>query len=41
MMLMVLGLFDIEFSLSVTLGDTFMGKTMAFCPEHPKTDRNL
>ena len=39
--MMVLGLFDINYSLRVTLSDTFMGKTMAFCPEHPKTDQNL
>ena len=34
--MMVLGLFDINYSLRVTLSDTFMGKTMAFCPENPK-----
>ena len=39
--MMVLGLFDINYSLSVTLSDTFMDKTIAFCPEHPKTDQNL
>ena len=39
--MMVLGLFDINYSLRVTLCDTFMGKTMAFCPENPKTDQNL
>ena len=38
---MVLGLFDINYSLRVTLSDTFMGKTMAFYPEHPKKDQNL
>ena len=39
--MMVLGLFDINYSLRVTLSETFMGKTMAFYPEHPKTDQNL
>jgi len=39
--MMVLGLFDINYSLRVTLSDTFMGKTMAFYPEHPKKDQNL
>ena len=39
--MMVLGLFDINYSLRVTQSDTFMGKTMASCPGHPKTNQNL
>ena len=39
--MIVLGSFDINYSLRVTLSETFMGKTMAFYPEHPKTDQNL